>query len=130
MEDSGYRPDGGPGCLTYVAALLIVGFALMMMSGGDHTTNANANVEAFSRNQANIASKVYNNYYDCLAAGSCVTYTTQTTTSTNSTRMDINGDGNTIRYTDYGRPICPNPNNPNEAGDVAEWCAAIGVQMP
>lgn len=42
----------------------------------------------------------------------------------------VQWDGNTIRYTEGGRPICPNPNNPNEAGDVAEWCAAIGVAMP
>jgi hypothetical protein len=130
--DSGYRPEGGNGCLMWLAALLVTGAVLMFMSGGDDTTSNSADVEAFSRNQANIASTVHNSYYDCLAAGSCVTYTTQTSTSTetNSTRMEIDGDNNTIRYTDYGRPICPNPNNPNEAGDVAEWCAAIGVPMP
>lgn len=103
MEDSGYRPGGGNGCLPYLAALLILGAVLMMMAGGDDTTNANANVEAFSRNQANIASKVYNSYYDCLAEGSCVTYTTQTTTSTTSTSID--GDRNTVNN---GMRLCVN----------------------
>ncbi len=128
--DSG-MPEGS-GCVTWIIIALAGMGIFLMMGSGDSQTHVSADAELFSRNQANIASEVYNSYYDCQAAGSCVTYETSTTTSTqtNSTRMDVSGNDNTIRYTDAGRPICPNPNNPNEAGDVAEWCAAIGVPMP
>ncbi len=130
--DNGYMPEGS-GCVTWIIiALAAAGLLLMMMSGGDHQTHTSADIEALSRNQVNLLSDVHNSFYDCNAAGSCIWTDTTTSTSTNttSTSMDVSGNDNTIRYTDAGRPICPNPNNPNEAGDVAEWCAAIGVQMP
>ena len=98
MMDSGYRPEGGNGCLMWLAALLVTGFVLMMMAGGDDTTSYSADAELLSRNQANIASTVFNTYNDCLAAGSCVTYTTEivTSTQTTSTRTDVNGDRNVV----------------------------------
>ena len=104
--DSGYRPEGN-GCLMWIAALLVTGFVLMMMAGGDDTTQTSANAEVLSRNQANIASDVYNSYYNCLAAGACVSHTTQTTTSTTSTSTDITGDRNTVNN---GLRLCVDAN--------------------
>lgn len=99
MMDSGYRPEGGGvGCVMWILiAACFCGMALMM-SGGDDTTSYSADVELLSRNQANIASTVFNTYNDCLAAGSCVTYTTEivTSTQTTSTRTDIAGDRNVV----------------------------------
>jgi lipopolysaccharide export system protein LptA len=119
--------------------LVVCIFGIMVMLGGDDNT-ANDNTmpvlsgnEVLSRNQANIFSDVTNNYLDCMGAGSCiVTDNGQviTTTHTTNAPMTVDGDRNNITYTAAGRPICPNPNDPTQAGDVAEWCAAIGVQMP
>ena len=98
--DSGFREDNGLGCLTWFAVIIGLGAIFLTMVSGDSTSTStnNTTTEVLSRNQANIASEVYNSYYDCLAAGSCVTITTETSTSTatTSTSTDVSGNNNTV----------------------------------
>ena len=119
---------GGGGCMLLLLAA--AAFALVMSLGGDDTSTSSANVEALSRNQVNLFSDVRNEYYDCIGAGSCLwfnTTTANTTTATSNTSTNVDGDRNVI-YSSNGTRLCPNPDKPNEWGDVAAWCEAIGVQ--
>ena len=126
--DSGYRPEGGGmGCMTWLLIAACGAAMLMMMAGGDDTTHTSADLEALSRNQINIASKVNNSYFDCNAAGSCIWTDTTTTTSTTSTRTDINGNDNKTMYSSSGTLLCVNPNDSTEYGNDVEWCKAAGV---
>lgn len=126
--DPGSYNPGGNGCLSVpgliLAAMLAV--CVLVMIGGDDTTTTNANAEVLSRNQVNLWSDVTNEYYNCYAAGSCVTSVTTTSSeTTNSTNVD--GDRNVV-YAANGVRICPNPDNPNEWGDVAAWCEIADAQ--
>lgn len=118
-----YNFDDGGGCLSLpglaLAAMLLL--FLLTLAGGDDTTTNNANVEALSRNQVNLWSDVRNEYYNCLAAGSCVTSVTTTSTETNSP-VTIDGDRNTIMQSD-GQIACENPNAPGQYGTV--WCEGV-----
>ena len=121
------------GCLFIVLAAVVVLVGLAMGGGGDAGTTTNTTtdtrsgvlsgnqVEMLSRNQLNLWSDVQNCYGDY----SCMTVITTTVTSNTSTNVD--GDRNVV-YAADGTLLCPNPDKPNEWGDVAAWCEAIGVQ--
>jgi hypothetical protein len=104
--DNGYMPEGS-GCVTWIIIALAAAGIFLMMGSGDSQTHVSADAELFSRNQANIASEVYNSFYDCQAAGSCVTFETTTSTSTTSTSTDITGDRNTVNN---GLRLCVDAN--------------------
>ena len=89
---------GGIGCVMWLCIAMAFGALILVISGGDDTTHTSADLEALSRNQINIASKVNNSYFDCNAAGSCIwtDTTTTTSTSTTNTSTDVNGDRNTV----------------------------------
>jgi hypothetical protein len=121
---------GGLGCLLQAAAVGLALLALMALAGGDSTGNTSSNaasMEALSRNQVNLWSDVTNEFVTCAAPGSCVTQvTTTSTTSTQASTTNVDGDRNVI-YSSAGVRLCVNPDNPNEWGDVAAWCEAAGV---
>ena len=131
--------NGGGGCLITLLVLVMLAFGLIAMAGGDSTsTTTTTNTtpilsgnEMFSRNQANVFSDVVNNYLDCMGAFSCVvtdasTVVTTTTTSVSNSDTTVSGERNVI-YAANGAMMCPNPDNPNEWGDRADWCSAAGV---
>lgn len=123
-----YNNYDGNGCLSLPGLALAVMLLLFLLTlaGGDDTATNTANVEALSRNQVNLWSDVTNEYYTCLGAGSCVT-SVETSTSTTNAPVNVDGDRNVI-YSSSGVMLCPNPDNPNEWGDVPAWCEAAGVQ--
>lgn len=118
---------GGIGCVMWLCIAMAFGALILVISGGDDTTHTSADLEALSRNQINIASKVNNSYFDCNAAGSCLWTDTTTSTSTTSTRTDINGNDNKTMYSSSGTLLCVNPNDSTEYGNDVEWCKAAGV---
>jgi hypothetical protein len=123
-----YSPNGNGGCLMAVGAIVLAVMALVALAGGDSTGNTSTNtasMEALSRNQVNLWSDVTNEYYNCYAAGSCVT--SVTTTSTESTSTNVEGESNSVIYSSNGTRLCANPDKPGEWGDVAAWCEAAGV---
>lgn len=104
MNDYNYNPGGG-GCLSVpgliLAALLLV--FLLAVAGGDDTSTNNA--EVLSRNQVNILSDVTNEYYTCLAAGSCVT-SVSTSTQTTNAPVTVEGDRNNVMTSPWGGAMC------------------------
>ena len=126
------------GCLFIVLAAVVVLVGLAMGGGGDAGTTTNTTtdtrsgvlsgnqVEMLSRNQLNLWSDVQNCYgdYSCMTV---ISTTTSSTTNTSNTSTNVDGERNVI-YSSSGVRLCPNPDKPNEWGDVAAWCEAIGVQ--
>ncbi len=102
-----------------VVAVAAALFLLTALGGGDSTHSTGVDAEVLSRNQVNVLSDVRNEYYDCLAANSCVWYdtTNTTSTSTSTSRTEVNGERNTIIQSD-GQIACEDPNNPNQYATV------------
>ena len=131
-SESGNGNSGGGGCMLLLLAA--AAFALVMSMGGDdthtHTTTdtrsgllSGNQTELLSRNQMNILSDVWN----CFGDNSCIITTELITNVTTSNEvMNLDGDRNIV-YAANGAMMCPNPDNPNEWGDRADWCAAAGV---
>ena len=108
----GYAPAGaGCGALPWMLLVIAVcALGIISAGGGDGsagrtTTNTTStvnrtNVEAFSRNQANLFSDVQNCYGD----GSCPSYVVTTTTTA------VGGDRSTLNVTTGGGlPTCLDP---------------------
>lgn len=106
-----YNPGGG-GCLSVPVLLLVclLLFGLLALAGGDDTTNGNTALsgnEVMSRNQINVMSDVYNTYYDCYGAYSCVTTSTSTTsTQTTNAPVTVEGDRNNVTTSPWGEAMC------------------------
>jgi hypothetical protein len=112
---------GGAGCLSLPGLALAAMFLvfLLALAGGDDTSTNTANAEVLSRNQVNLWSDVTNEYYNCLAAGSCVT-SVETTSTTNTSNVSVEGERNTIMLSD-GRTACEDPNFPGQY--APEYCS-------
>lgn len=110
---------GGGGCLMPLAVAVLLLLGALAMMGGDDTTNGNTALsgnEVFSRNQVNLLSDVYNTFYDCYGAYSCVTTTSTTSTTTTSTTTSDPSTTSTST-TDPGTSSTTSPGSSSDSGN-------------